>query len=124
MPVTYVIDTQRQLVVSRICDPATESEVLEHNRKLRLDPLFDPTYRQLADMSDVTQVLVPADTIRETAYDQAFAPGVRRAFVANTDGVFGMARMYALHAESLGQVVEVFRDRAEAVEWLGLDSEQ
>jgi hypothetical protein len=28
--------------------------------------------------------------------------------------------MFALHAESLGQVVEVFRDRGAAEEWLGL----
>jgi hypothetical protein len=121
MPVTYTIDKERQLVISRVFDPATEGEVLEHNRKLKTDPQFDPTYRQLADMTDVTELLVPTNTVRDTAYDQAFAPGVRRAFVANKDGVFGMARMYALHAESLGQVVEVFRDRAEAVEWLGLD---
>jgi hypothetical protein len=120
VPVTYAIDPEKKLVLSRIWGPATESEVLEHNRQLRHDPLFDPSYQQLADMSGVTELLVPTSTVRETALDSFFSPGVRRAFVATGDGAFGMARMFALHAESLGQVVEVFRDRGEAERWLGL----
>lgn len=94
--------------------------MLDHNQRLRIDPLFDPNYRQLADMTGVTQVLVSAKTIAETAHDSFFSPGVRRAFVATGDGPFGMARMFALHAENLGQVIEVFRDRGAAEEWLGL----
>jgi hypothetical protein len=120
MPVTYAIDPVKRLVVSQISDPATENEVHEHNRRLRTDPLFDPSYQQLADMTGVTQLLVSTVTVRETALDSFFAPGVRRAFVATSDGTFGMARMFALHAESLGQVVEVFRDRGEAEAWLGI----
>ncbi len=120
MPVTYTIDPERKLVLSQIWGAATETEVLEHNRRLRGDPLFDPNYQQLADMSGVTEVLLSANTVKETARDSFFAPGVRRAFVASGDGTFGMARMFALHAESLGQVVQVFRDRRAAEEWLGL----
>jgi hypothetical protein len=120
VPVTYAIDPKKRLVLSEITDPATESEVHEHNSRLRSDPLFDPTYQQLADMSGVTEILVSTKTVRDTALDSFFAPGVRRAFVATADGTFGMARMFALHAESLGQVVEVFRDREAAEVWLGL----
>jgi hypothetical protein len=120
MPVKYTIDPSRKLVLSEISDPATESEVLEHNRLLRSDPLFDPSYQQLADMSGVTELLVPTSVVKETARDSFFSPGVRRAFVATEDGSFGMARMFALHAESQGQLVEVFRDRRKAEEWLGL----
>ena len=120
MPATYTIDPDRKLVISKIWGPATETEILEHNRQLRGDPLFDPGYQQLADMSGVTEVLGSTNTIKETARDSFFAPGVRRAFVATGDGAFGMARMFALHAESLGQVVEVFRDCDAAEEWLGL----
>ncbi|MGH7605140.1 MAG: hypothetical protein ACRENK_14245 [Gemmatimonadaceae bacterium] len=120
MPATYTIDRERQLVMSRIWGPATEAEVLEHNRKLKTDPLFDPKFQQFADMTDVTEILVSTDTIEETAHDAFFAPGVRRAFVAKDDACYGMARMYALYAESLGQLVHVFREVAEAEAWLGL----
>jgi hypothetical protein len=123
LPATYKIDPQRKLVVTRLWDPVTEAEVHAHNQQLRTDPLFDPTFRQLADMYDVSEVLVSTDVVRETAHDQFFTPGVRRAFVAHTDGCYGMARMFALHAETLGQVIGVFRDIKPAEEWLGLESE-
>jgi hypothetical protein len=58
--------------------------------------------------------------IEDTAHDQYFAPGVRRAFVASADTAFGLARMFALRAESMGQTIHVFRDRDAAEAWLGL----
>ena len=120
MPITYKIDPEQKLVVTRIWGPATEDDVAEHNRSLRTDPQFDPHFRQLADMSGVTALLVSAKAIEETARDQYFEPGVRRAFVASDDAAFGLARMFALHAEGLGQTIHVFRDRATAEAWLGL----
>ena len=69
-------------------------------------------------MSDVTEVLVGADTIQATARDQFFSPGVRRAFVTSSDAVFGMARMFATISESAGQTIEVFRDMNAAEKWL------
>ena len=120
MPITYTIDPEQKLVFTRIWGAATEDEVAEHNKSLRTDPRFDPHYRQLVDMSGVTAILVSTKVIEETAHDQYFAPGVRRAFVASDDAAFGMARMFALHAEGLGQTIQVFRDRAAAEAWLGL----
>jgi hypothetical protein len=121
MPATYIIDADRQLVTSLLVGPVTEAEVYDHNERLRTDPNFDPGYRQLADMSGVSEVLVSTGLIVNTARDQFFSPGVPRAFVACEDASFGMARMYAAHAESLGQTVKVFRDRGDAERWLGLD---
>jgi hypothetical protein len=120
MPITYTIDPNQKLVVTRIWGPATEGEVAEHNRSLRTDPQFDPHFRQLADMSGVTELLVSTKVIQDTAHDQYFAPGSKRAFVAPDDAAFGLARMFALHAESMGQTIHVFRDRAAAEAWLGL----
>jgi hypothetical protein len=120
MPITYTIDPKKKLVLTRIWGAATESDVAEHNRSLRIDPQFDPHYRQLADITGITELLVSAKVVQETAHDQYFAPGVRRAFVASDDAVFGMARMFALHAEGMGQTIQVFRERAAAEAWLGL----
>lgn len=120
MPASYEIDTKRKLVVTRVWDPATEEDVLEHGKRLRADPLFDPTYKQLADMSGVTQIRVSTNTLEELSRGQLFAPGAQRAFIASKDAVFGMLRKYELHAESVGQTVRVFRDRKSAEDWLGL----
>jgi len=84
--------------------------------------LYDPTYRQLADMTGVTEILVSSSTIEHISRGQLFAPGTQRAFVASNDAVFGLLRKYELHADSLGQTVRVFRDRKEAEKWLGLSN--
>jgi hypothetical protein len=120
MPITYTIDPERKLVTTRIWGAATESDVAEHNRSLRVDPQFDPHYRQLTDITGITELLVSSKVVEDTAHDQYFAPGTRRAFVAPDDAAFGMARMFALHAEGLGQTIHVFRDLATAEKWLGL----
>ena len=120
MPYSYEIDAQRRLIVSRLWGAVTDGEVYEHNEKLRTDSRFDPTYRQLTDLSGVTEIIVSTGMINETSLDQFFAPGTRRAMVATNDGVFGMARMFALRAEGLGQTIEVFRDEQPAWEWLGI----
>jgi hypothetical protein len=120
LPFKFEIDSQRRLVTSRLWGAVTDSEVYEHNQKLRTDPRFDPTYRQLTDLTGVTEIAVSTSMINETSLDQFFEPGTRRAMVATDDGVFGMARMYALRAEGLGQTIEVFREEKPAREWLGI----
>jgi hypothetical protein len=98
----------------------TDNEIHEHNNKLRNDPQFDPSYRQIVDLTGISEVKVSTSTITETSLDQFFNPGTRRAMVATSDATFGMARMYALRAEGLGQTIEVFRDWPNAEEWLGI----
>jgi hypothetical protein len=121
LPATYSIDVERKLVISRAWGAITDDDVREHARLLRADPLFDPTYSQLLDMTGITKDLVNTNTKQESSsHGQLFAPGVRRAWVASTDYTFGMARMYAVAAERLGQTIGVFRSRSEAEKWLDL----
>lgn len=120
MPTSYEIDPQRRLVTSRIWGAVTDAEIHQHNQKLRYDPKFDPTFQQLVDMTGITTIGVSTSMINETSLDQFFEPGTRRAFIATDDAVFGMARMFALRAEGLGQTIQVFRDSDEAREWLGI----
>ena len=120
MPSSYTIDPARRLVITRVWGAATDEDIHEHARGLRADPLYDATYRQLADMSGVTEILVSSATIEDSSRGQLFAPGSQRAFVASNDAVFGLLRKYELHADSLGQTIRVFRDRKEAEAWLGL----
>lgn len=120
MPATYEIDPQHRLVTSRLWGAVTDQEVFDHNSRLRGDPRFNPTYQQLTDLTGVTEIGVSTGTINETSLDQFFAPGTRRAIVATDDAVFGMARMFALRAESVGQTIQVFRDEQQARDWLGI----
>jgi hypothetical protein len=93
LPATYVIDADRKLVVTRIWGAATEDEIFDHGQRLRNDPQFKPEFRQLVDMSELTEMLIGREVIRDASRNQFFSPGVRRALVANTDAAFGMAHV-------------------------------
>jgi hypothetical protein len=120
MPTSYEIDPTRSLVVSRAWGLLTDAEVGDHYRDLRADPGFNPAFRQLADLREVTGISASAATIDDVAHWRVFAPGARRAFVVATPVQFGMARMFGTYAEAVEQVVEVFWDPREAERWLGL----
>jgi len=120
LPAEYQIDVERKLVTCRAWGALTDDDVREHYQALRADPLFDPTYRQLVDMTGITEDRVDTATKRRESQNQIFVPGVRRAWVASQDYTFGMARMYAVAAENQGQNIGVFRARSDAEEWLGL----
>ncbi len=120
MPFTYTIDPNRKLVTSRLWGAVSEEELHEHNQRLRTDPAFVPEYRQLVDMTGLTEILVSTKMISQTSMDHFFAPGTKRALVASSEAAFGMARMFALQSEGGGQTIEVFRDLHKAEEWLGL----
>ena len=120
MPISYQIDPKQQLVVSHLSGVVTNDEVQAHNSSLPTDPHFDPNYRQLIDLTGITEIRITTDTVTTAAQHQYFTPGTRRAFVATSEATFGMARMFALRAEAGGQTIEVFRDRTEAEKWLGI----
>jgi len=118
LPISYDIDIAQRLVTSRLWEVVTNDEVDDHNRRLRTDPDFDPGYRQLIDVSGITEIRITTPKVKAVAQDQYFTPGTRRAFFAPSDATFGMARMFATHAEAGGQMIEVFRDQKKAEEWL------
>jgi hypothetical protein len=120
LPASYTIDPERKLVVTRIWGAATEDEIFDHGQRLRNDPQFRPDFRQLVDMSDLTEIRVGSELVRNASRDQFFSPGARRAIVANSEAAFGMARMYAIASEETGQTIEVFRDMDAAEAWLDL----
>ena len=121
MPATYAIDAERKLVLSRIWGTPTDEEILAHGQRLRADPGFRPHFRQLLDLTELKAITISSQKVRQASRDQFFAPGVRRALVANSDATFGMARMYALASQAEGQTVEVFREFDAATAWLGLE---
>ena len=120
MPISYEIDPNRRLVTTSMTGIVTDDDVHDQRRTLRADPRFDPGYRQLIDLTGITEPRVTSAAVMGAANDQYFTPGVRRAFLAGTDATFGLARMFALRTEGKGQTIEVFRDRKKAEEWLGI----
>lgn len=118
MPTSYEVVPELRLVRSRAYGRLTEQESWEHYSGLSDDPDFSPDFRQLCDLTDVTELEASTPFLKELARKSVFAPGTRRAFVAPADVQYGLARMLQVFCDIEGSEVAVFRTRQEAEEWL------
>jgi hypothetical protein len=114
----YKIDRDRRTVLTRAWGQLSARELLDVMTQLLVDPRFDPTYRSLGDLREVTSITVNPLEAAQTAASPIFAEGTRRAIVATSDVAFGMERMFASFSERCGQKVRVFRDMTAAEAWL------
>jgi len=124
MPVGYIIDTARSLVLSRAWGVLQHSELLRHARALGTDPLFRPGLNQTVDFRDVTEIQVTSATVREMVHLSPFGKGSRRALLVNNDVVFGLTRMYQILMEQAPDEVAIFRDEDVALKWLGVANDK
>lgn len=121
MALEYRLLVQHRVVVTVGTGTLAPEDFAHARRVARADPAFEPSFMQLMDFRRVTRVALDAESVAALANESMFRPGVRKAIVASTDVAFGLARMYEALADSrLHQSVEVFRDAAEALRWLGL----
>lgn len=119
MPAGYTIDKARRLVMSFGSGVVTKTDIVAHRRKLMSDPDFDPSYSQIMDFSGVTDVDMEPSDIRDLATEHIFSPTSRRAIIAKTTAVYGLARIFEIHRDMRGERgIRVFRDREEAFAWV------
>jgi hypothetical protein len=120
MSMSYTIDAARRLVITRGRGVISSADLHDLTNHIRVDPGFDPSFRSLADLTEVTGVTVDSMATAETAAMPLFNPGTRRAIVASSDVVYDSALLFASYAERAGQEVRVFRELALAKAWLEL----
>ena len=120
MPESYEIDVARGLVVCRAWGDLSNEDLRRHYRRLAADPDFSPDFLQIADLSGVTEFTLDSSVVEAEAQTSVFARGTRRAFVAPKGVAYGLARMFAAHSAEAGQEMQVFTERSNAEEWLGL----
>ncbi len=121
MAISYLIDRDNRVVFTRISDMLDWPTLRRYLKTLGEDPQFDPRFRALVDMTEMTGTSVEAAEVRLAAHDQPYHKDSRRAFVVTNDLVYGMLRMYAVYSESLLFEVSIFRDLQSALDWLPLD---
>ena len=122
MPASYTIDKTRRLVLSTAAGPFNDGDAMAHMLSLTSDPDFDPTFRQLYDLREVTSSELSGDEMRAGAMMNPWNKGARRAFVCDQDVMFGLARMFEMLTDQGGDQIKVFREIPDALAWLGLDS--
>ncbi len=118
MPVKYRIDKRVGIVHAEAHGALIDAEVLSYQHDLRVDPDFDPSYREFFDFSGATLFWITPLDVRALASSSPWGDDARRAFVAPDDHAYGMLRMFQCLLEIGDQQVAVFRTAWEAWRWL------
>jgi len=123
MPLSFVIDRELDLVVTRSSGRITEADLRQHAQALLA--ALDPPHRELGDFTDRDEIQVPMSSIRTMAErlrsSSPQAAGRQLAMVANHPAVYGLLRVYRGHRSDDATAVEVFRTLEEALAWLDVD---
>ena len=123
MPMRYRVDEDLGIVITTAEGGVTGEDLQRHAQALAADPGVQGL-DEMVDLSDRRHVDASAGAIRETARllrERGLnKEGGKLALVAGSEAIFGMARLYAAHRDHPNIGIRVFRDRAEALEWLGV----
>ena len=115
----YKIDKERRVVLSTGSGVLTLEDFLTHQKRLLNDLDFDPSYSQLADFTQVTQLIPVTGGVEKVAQKDVFSPASRRAIVVKNDLQYGFARMFQIHRDlSAESGIRVFRNMDEALDWI------
>jgi len=122
MPFSYTVYKEYGLVISTGSGCVTWSEIKERQDQTKADPNFDPGFSQLVDLRAVTRFGMNGDQARMLARRMIFSFTTKRAFIATSPAIFGMARMWETFTE-LSQrpsQIRVFYNLSSALRWLGV----
>jgi hypothetical protein len=89
MPAYYKIDKERKIVMTTAAGVLTMAESLAHQEKLLKDPDFSPSFAQLMDLTQVTQVELGPEVVSRIALKSVFSPESRRAILVTADLLLG-----------------------------------
>jgi stage II sporulation SpoAA-like protein len=118
MAALYHISPLIACIIVRFEGPVSDRDLIEEQRRMFSDPLFQGHYSRLVDATEVTDFSVSADTVRAVA-KAAVERGLRKAaLISNdTDLVYGLMRMYEAYAAPPAEVA-VYHSTEEALVWL------
>ncbi|HKP30357.1 MAG TPA: STAS/SEC14 domain-containing protein [Gemmatimonadales bacterium] len=121
MPITYEIDPDRRLIVTRCIGNTGLTEVLEHFEQLINDPNCPPVLNVLLDLTEMTAVpdsgqlhVAAAATARASRHVQFD----HCAIVAASEPTRGLAMVWQMFAQQSFRAAETFRTPEEARAWL------
>jgi hypothetical protein len=118
MPAHFSLDAEKHLVSVRFGSEVTVQDVIQYLQSLKADPLFEPTYNELVDLTDVKTSEVDFQSAMMLAHSlDPFSSKARRAFAAPRPAIFGIVRMYELARGEDGSIA-AFHAMGEAKLWL------
>jgi hypothetical protein len=126
MAISYTIDEARGVVFITWVGTASEADVVRTHRRLYESEQWKPGFHQIVDVQKAQPGDITIDSLRELAsliesYVSGKCEGFKTAVIAPEDVLFGLARAYEAVSEESPENVMVFRERASALDWIGVD---
>ena len=121
MPITYKIDPDRRLIVTRCVGNTSLDEVLHHFGELIRDPECPPVLDVLLDLTEMTavpdsgQLHAAAAAAGEASAHVQFS---HCAIVASSEPTRGLAMVWQMFAQQSFRAAETFRTVKDAQIWL------
>lgn len=125
MAFTFRVEPAHALRIVTFAPQVTADSMRTSVAVLMASPLYDPAHDILVDLRDNVTFALDGDALADFARDFATAGGeamrqTRLAVVVASDEQFGVARMYGAYRGQVSDRVQVFRDAADACQWLGV----
>jgi len=120
MPVDYTIDVDQGVVFTTLSGSVTYSEFSKLLQSLAKNPCFRPDSRELLVCNDAVTDEFDTNQIMSFKDSHVWGEGAKRAFVANSDLVYGLFRMFQIISGTQHGEIALFRDVSQARLWLGL----
>ena len=117
MAAEHEIDPEGRMVIVKFGKNLAVADVERYAALLRANPLFQPGFSEIADLSDVEELDLQADEFLRLADEiDPFAPDARRAFVARTSVQKHAARMHKILRTQRN--IEIFDSVEKAKRWI------
>jgi hypothetical protein len=96
------VDPGRRLVSIKLGKTVTFADIERYAKQLRLNPLFQPEYSEIVDLTEVEELDLQADEFLKLADKiDPFSPAAKRAFVGRTLVQSHAARMHKVLSRTL-----------------------
>ena len=96
-PADYVLDTDKRLVSVKLRNKVTASDIARYAASLRANPLFDPDFSEIVDLTGVEELDIKAEEFIRLADEiDPFSVQAKRAFVARGSVQNHAARMHKI----------------------------
>jgi hypothetical protein len=123
VPFSYRIDRERRIAFVEVKGLSSFQEILQLRREILNDSAFDPSMKQLIDLTQL-DIKLESPQIRELALSDTHRDSQTRvAFLIDPweESLirYGLLRMFESYREVVtGDHFEIFTDREEALKWL------
>lgn len=117
--VRVVINAKRRLVIATFGDHLTTADIRSYAQDLRIDPRFDSSFSEIADLRSLEELPFEATDFLELADRiDPFSRESKRAFVARTPLQNNAARLHKMLRNQRN--FEIFQTLEEAEAWIAV----